>query len=41
MALSTVYAPAALVALALGALSFVVARRPGPASLHPPPEPAG
>lgn len=41
MALSTVYALAALVALALGALSFVVARRPGPASLHPPPEPVG
>ncbi len=41
VALSTVYGIAALVALALGMLSFVVARRPGPASLHPPPEPVG
>ena len=41
VALSTVYGIAALVALAMGMLSFVVARRPGPASLHPPPEPVG
>ena len=41
VALSTVYGIAALVALVLGMLSFVVARRPGSASLHPPPEPVG
>jgi predicted MFS family arabinose efflux permease len=38
--LPTVYAIAAVVALAMGMLSFVVARRPGQASLHVPPEPA-
>jgi MFS family permease len=41
VALSTVYEIAALVALAMGLLSFVVARRAGPASLQPPPEPVG
>jgi MFS family permease len=39
--LSTVYAFSAIIALGLGMLSFVVARRPGSASLNPPPEPAG
>jgi MFS family permease len=38
--LPTVYAFAAVVAFAMGLLSFVVARRPGPASLHSPLEPA-
>lgn len=38
--LSTVYAFSAIVALGMGMLSFVVARRPGQAPLDAPPEPA-
>jgi hypothetical protein len=36
--LSTIYAFAAGIAFAMGAWSFVVARRPSPASLHPVPD---
>jgi hypothetical protein len=40
VSLSTVYAFSAIIALGLGMLSFVVARPPGSAPLHSPPEPA-